>query len=132
MPHSRNNGCYHFVWSTWDQEPLLTEAREPCTHELIRRQCVRLRTNVLALNGIADHVHPLTTLPTTLCIADFMEAVKGASARGLNDAYASPTFSFKWQGGYNYDTVSASHVSRVTHYIEGQKQHHAEGTLWPS
>lgn len=132
MPHSRNNGYYHFVWSTWDREPLLTEDKEPHAHELIRRQCARMKADVLALNGIADHVHLLVTLPTTLCIADFMEAVKGTSARSMNDAYASPIFSFKWQGGYNHDTVSASHVPRILHYIEGQKQHHTDGTLWPS
>lgn len=101
-------------------------------HDLIRRQCTQMKVQILALNGMPDHIHLLVTMPTTLCIADFMEAVKGKSARMLNDAYASPAFAFKWQGGYNHDTVSVSHVQRVQHYIERQKQHHADGTIWPS
>jgi putative transposase len=132
MPHSRNNGYYHFVWSTWDRTPLLTPDKEAHTHGLIRQQCRMLKADVLALNGMPDHVHLLVTLPTTVSIAEVMKAVKGASARALNDAYGTQTFAFKWQGGYNYDTICSTHMAAIVRYIERQKQHHAEGRLWPA
>ncbi len=132
MPHSRNNGYYHFVWSTWDRVPLLMPDKEPHAHDLIRQQCRILKADILALNGMPDHVHLLVTLPTTVSIAELMKAVKGASARALNDAYGTRTFAFKWQGGYNYDTVCSTRVPTLVRYIEHQKQHHADNKLWPA
>lgn len=132
MSQTYSKGFYHFVWATWDREPLLTDDKEQHAYALIRQQCQRLKVEIIALGGICDHVHLLVTLPTTVCIADFMESVKGISANALNKAYGSPTFSFKWQGGYGYHTVSASHVQVICRYIENQKQHHVAGTLWPN
>jgi putative transposase len=93
MPHSRNNGFYHFVWATWNREPLLTADKKPHMHDLIRRQCRDANAAILALNGMPDHIHLFVTLPTTLCIADFVKDVKGIPARLFNDAYGSAAFS---------------------------------------
>ena len=123
---------YHFVWCTWDREPLLVESIERETYALIHTLCDQMNVTVFALNGIADHVHLLVTLPRTLCIADFMQAIKGGSSKALNDHHGSATWSFKWQGGYSVHTVSASHVKLVHHCIENQKEHHTAGNLWPS
>ncbi len=111
---------------------MLTEQIERHAYALIRQQCQIMKAELHALGGIADHVHLLVTLPLTLCSADFMETVKGASARILNTSHGSPAWAFKWQGGYSYFTVCASHVSTVVNYIENQKRHHAEGKLWPA
>ncbi len=132
MPQSDNKGYHHFVWATWDREPLLTGDVERHVYALIRQQCFLLKAELHALGGIEDHVHLFVTLPMTITLADFMKEVKGASARAVNNAYGSPKWSFKWQGGYGYFTVCSSHASTVTRYIENQKQHHADGTLWPS
>ena len=61
-----------------------------------------------------------------------MEAVKGVSSRALNEAFERPAWSFKWQGSYSDHSVSASHMTRVRLYIENQKQHHADISLWPA
>ena len=132
MSHVHCRLFYHIVWSTWDREPLLVDNREQEAYVLIHHACKQCRAEVHALGGIADHVHLLVTVPRTVLIPDFMELMKGMSSRALNDIHGSPTWSFKWQGGYGIDTVSHSHVDRVRAYIHNQKQHHREGTLWPS
>ena len=132
MKHNHERVFYHFVWSTWNREPLLVGDIEKHTYALLQQQCAEKDCDLLALGGIADHVHLLVTLPGTLCRADFVKAVKGVSAHRLNQAHGSPTWSFKWQGRYGVHSVSLSHVTRVRCYIENQKQHHADGTLWPS
>ena len=132
MSHTHNKGFHHFVWSTWNREPLLTEEKKQHAYAIIQQQCKRMKVEILAVGGISDHVHVLVTLPTTLCVADFMEAVKGISANAVNKAYESLSFSFKWQGGYGFNTVSASHVRMIRSYIEKQTLHHAEGSLWPN
>ena len=101
-------------------------------YALIQSACKQKRAEVHALGGIADHVHLLVTVPRTILIPDLMELVKGMSSKALNDTHGTPSWSFKWQGGYGIDTVSHAHVPRVCAYIHNQKRHHAEGTFWTS
>jgi putative transposase len=130
--HTHSRVLYHFVWATWNREPLLVGEIEEAAYGLIRQQCIVSRCGLAALGGIENHVHLLVTLPSTLCRADFVKSVKGVSAHKLNDFYGAATWAFKWQGRYGVHTVSPSHLSRVRLYIENQKLHHAEGTIWPS
>src|SRR5947207_2582480 len=132
MPNAYARLFYHFVWSTWDRVALLDGAIERHAYALMRAECGNLGCLVHALDGTRDHVHLVATLPRTLCVADFTEAVKGCSSRALNEAHASDAWVFKWQGGYGVLTVSPGHLPRVIRYVENQKHHHAEGTVWKS
>ncbi len=132
MAHGYHRNFTHFVWTTWDREPLLDARIEAEAYALILSQCSQMKVTVYALGGVADHVHLLVSLPSTLAVADFAEAVKGVSSRALNDTHGSPRWAFKWQGGYSDHSVSASHMTRVRLYIENQKRHHANGSLWPN
>ena len=91
MAHIYHRSFTHFVWSTWDRMPLLEGEIEREAYALIRAQCTRMKVTLYALGGVADHVHLLVSLPRTLCLADFMEAVKGVSSKALNDTHGSPT-----------------------------------------
>jgi len=132
VPNAHARLFYHFVWSTWDRVALLDGPVERHAYALIREQCGRLGCRLHALGGVADHVHLAATLPRTLAVADFMESVKGCSSRALNEAHATDVWTFKWQGGYGVVTVSPSHLPRVIRYVENQKRHHADGSLWTS
>ncbi len=77
------------------------------------------------INGVADHIHILSTIPRTVTIARYVQFIKKDSSswikkRGVN--YQS----FAWQNGYATFSVSASNVSAVSRYIEMQEEHHAE------
>ncbi len=132
MAHVYHRNFTHFVWSTWDRAPLLNGDIERDVYALIQSQCSRMKVTLYALGGVADHVHLLVSLPRTLCLSDFMEAAKGVSSKALNDTHGSPTWAFRWQGSYSDHSVSASHMTRIRLYIENQKQHHADNTLWLS
>ena len=131
MAHSYHRSFTHLVWTTWDREPLLIGNIQQDAYALILSQCKHLKVTVHVLGGVADHVHLLVSLPRTLCLSDFMEAVKGVSSRALNDTHGSPTWAFKWQGGYSDHSVSPSQMDLIMHYIAHQKEHHAKGDLWP-
>src|SRR5579883_2427280 len=74
----------------------------------------------------------LVSVPSTISVADFMHDVKGVSSNALNERFGTLKWAFKWQIGYGLNTVCSTHVSIVGKYIENQKQHHADGTLWPN
>jgi putative transposase len=129
MPRSYARLFYHVVWATWEREPLIQGAVERHAYALIRSQCDHLRATVHAMGGVEDHVHLLVTIPRTLAVADFMEAVKGVSSRALNETRPGGD-PFRWQGGYGVLTVSTRDVKRVARYVDNQREHHASGRLW--
>jgi REP element-mobilizing transposase RayT len=78
-----------------------------------------------------DHVHLLIRLPATVSLAQVANQVKGVSSALLNDLRESGSEVFRWQSGYACFTLSRSHLSRVTAYIDNQKRHHANNKTWP-
>jgi REP element-mobilizing transposase RayT len=120
----------HCVWGTWDRLPLITEANERFIYASIQSKCRELNCYVLALGGISDHVHLFVRFPTTISVAQLIKEVKGSSSHLVTHQVAVGEF-FKWQGAYGAFTVCKNRVSEVKHYIENQKQHHAEDSLWP-
>lgn len=117
----------HPVWATWNREPWIDEAWESRLHACLRQASTDLGCPVLAVGGVADHVHLLVRLPTTVTIADLVKQAKGTSSHWVNHEAAGP--SFRWQGRYAAISVSPSSIDRVRAYIERQREHHASGDV---
>jgi putative transposase len=128
MSDSFLEAFYHFVWATKKREPLITAELEPGLHGYIHQKCAALNVTVHALNGMADHVHLACTLPTTLAIADFMEAIKGGSSHYANHLPGQPHCLY-WQRGYGGLTFAEHDLKRIVTYIDNQKTRHREGRL---
>ncbi|MEZ4680539.1 MAG: IS200/IS605 family transposase [Caldilineaceae bacterium] len=128
----RNKLCLyiHCVWGTWDRQPLITPAVERRIHRSIAAEAIGLGCQVLALNGVADHVHLLVTLPSTVTIAELLKQTKGVSSNFANDQLF-PNRRFKWEGGYGAFSVSRWDVEKIMGYVRKQKSHHAQNELWP-
>jgi REP element-mobilizing transposase RayT len=120
----------HFVWATWDRFPWITEEIERDLYRYISCVCEDDGCEVLAVGGMPDHVHLLVSLPNTLTLANFMQHVKGGSSRFITQKLTMGQ-TFQWQGSYGAFSVSPGVKEKVIRYIRNQKQHHADGTLWP-
>ena len=119
----------HVVWATWDRLPLITPAIEPRLYAAIAEKCRELKCIPLAIGGIADHVHLLVQLHTTVSVARLAKEVKGSTSHLVTHEIAPGQF-FKWQGTYGAFTLRKSEVPVVQAYIERQKEHHAVDDLW--
>jgi len=119
----------HMVWATWDRLPLITEAIKPRLYAAIAAKCRELKCVPLAIGGIADHVHVLVRLHTTVAIATLVKEIKGASSHLVTHEIAIGEF-FTWQGSYGAFTLRKSEVPNVVAYIERQAEHHAAMDLW--
>jgi len=128
--HNKLRVFVHFVWATWDRQELITEEVERPLHRCIEAICEKCGCPVLAINGMCDHVHVLVKLTNTITMADLMEKVKGGSSRFVTDDL-KPNSGFKWRGSYGAFSVSPHEKQKVVSYIENQKRHHKEGTVWP-
>jgi putative transposase len=121
----------HFVWATWDRQPLITEDIERELWRYIGAVCADDKCEILAIGGMPDHVHLLVLLSNTVTMADLMKCVKGGSSAFVSDKLR-PGEWFKWQGSYGAFSVSRPQIDKVAEYIANQKQHHVDGgTLCP-
>ncbi len=118
----------HIVWSTWDNLPLITESMEPRLFEIIGNKIHDTKCQLLAVNGVADHVHALVLLDASASVGDVAQQLKDSSARRINREIG-PVGSFRWHGSFSAFSVSPDGVPAVAEYIRDQKQHHAAGTL---
>jgi len=120
----------HFVWATWDRLPWITPDIERELYRYIERVCQDDDCDVLAIGGMPDYIHLLVSFSNMLTLAELMQHVKGGSSR-LVTQVLKPGGEFRWQGSYGAFSVSPRDKEKIVRYIQNQKRHHAEGTLWP-
>jgi len=118
----------HLVWATWDRAPWLVPEARPAVYRCISEQARRLEAEVIAVGGVADHVHVLARFPARIAVSDLVKNLKGASSRHANaDLHLARPF--RWQGAYGAFSVSRRSLGPVEAYIANQERHHADGTL---
>lgn len=121
----------HCVWATWDRLPLITPEIHSQIYGVIIHECEELGCTVIAIGGIADHVHLLVNIPPTLNATTLLKRIKGSSSHAVTHQIQPNSF-FKWQGGYGAFTVSYCELDRVANYIRNQAQHHHKSSIVPS
>jgi len=130
MTHTKQKLLYHFVWTTWNRTPLLDGGVEDRAHSAIKRRCGEMNVTVTAIGGTSDHVHLLASLPASMCVEEFLQAIKDAASTAVYRTFGSSITAFRWQAGYGVYTVSPCHRSIVRDYVNAQKERHAAGDLW--
>ncbi|MBI2302853.1 MAG: IS200/IS605 family transposase [Armatimonadetes bacterium] len=128
MRHRHNEAFLHLIWGTWDREPLLGAGLREQVYACIRAECDELRVEVLAINGMQDHVHLLVRMYPDCTISHLVNQAKGVSSHLANHA-GGMGGKFKWQGGYAVISVGPAELERVRSYIRRQAEHHAGGGL---
>ena len=125
MPYYRL--FYHFVWSTHQRLPLITDNNRDHLHRLMHAKAEALRGVVQALNSMPDHVHLVVAVPPAIALSTFVGQIKGsASHLASRLPNAEP---FKWQNEYGVLSISERHVPIDVQYVIEQQKHHAANTI---
>ncbi len=82
----------------------------------------------LLINGVADHVHILLSLPATAAPSEFIGKLKANSSKWVHESFPEHR-DFAWQLGYSAFSVSFSQKQGVPDYIAGQEEHHAKNSF---
>ena len=123
MPSSYTNLLYHFVFSTKNREPLITDDKQPSLYDYMGG-ILRSHGGIsLEINGMPDHVHLLAKLRPDKAVSNLLRDLK-ANASGWMHKVFPELNGFRWQDGYGAFTVSQSQVEQVSQYIRRQQQHH--------
>jgi REP element-mobilizing transposase RayT len=114
---------YHIVFATKNRERVLDK---PPREDLFRYVWGIVKNHdchLFRINGIEDHVHILTSLHPSVCLADFVKAVKTGSSKWIKENGAFPQFDH-WQDGYGAFTHSVREKETLIEYIKNQETHH--------
>ena len=126
--HAHHRIYHHLVWSTKNREPMITPIVELILHSFLMDKASDLGAEILAVNGMEDHIHLLVRLAPKQSPAKFVKDLKGSSSHLLNHAIdghqINSVAAFQWQPGYSAFSVSEKDLPTVRAYIRNQKRHH--------
>jgi putative transposase len=128
VPQSLSKVILHVVFSTKNREPWIDAAVRSRVHAYLATICRDLGGEALSVNGVADHVHVITTLPRTLSQAQLIERLKKSSSKWMK-TLATRYRRFSWQRGYGAFSVSPSQLGGVLEYVDRQEEHHRTRTF---
>ena len=77
----------------------------------------------IMVGGEPDHIHILSSIPSTITVADYVMNIKKSSSKwikNIGDRYRL----FAWQDGYGAFSVSHSVIPKTIAYIASQEEHH--------
>ena len=78
---------------------------------------------LIAINGMADHVHILLGLKPDMALSDLVRDIKSNSTHFINERGFAPG-KFGWQEGYGAFSYGRSQLGSIIHYIQNQEKHH--------
>ena len=111
------------VFSTRDRAPVLSPELAARLFPYMGGIVKEIKAAALIVNGPADHVHLLLSIPATASVAEVLRVLKTNSSRWVHEQFPARK-RFAWQAGYGAFTVSASRQEDVKAYIASQQEHH--------
>ena len=118
----------HFTWRTAGREPSIEADMRDDLYSYIGGIMKNKNAKLISAGGTSDHIHLYASMPSTISIADFVNAVKSNSSRWIHES-SSRLRGFAWQDGYGAFSVSKSEEGRVVRYISNQEEHHRKRTF---
>jgi putative transposase len=113
----------HFVWSTKNREPALTENIRSKVFDHIRENAREQGIFVDFIGGYVDHVHCLVSLGVGQEIEKIVQLIKGESSHWINKNKLVRG-KFSWQDDYFGVSVSPDVLDKVRKYIANQEERH--------
>ncbi|HXP22867.1 MAG TPA: IS200/IS605 family transposase [Candidatus Sulfotelmatobacter sp.] len=120
MSHTYTANIVHCVFSTKQRAPMIPADRQEHLWAYFLGIARNLKIKILAIGGVADHLHLLIALLPTMNLAKVICDLKANSSRWLNETGGH----FAWQDGYAAFSVSPSRIGDVQRYIRNQAEHH--------
>lgn len=118
----------HYVWSTKNRIPYLTDNIRNDIFKHIRENAKSKNIYIDFINGYTDHVHCLVSLNDDLSIGKIAQLIKGESSFWINQNKLTSQ-KFAWQDEYFVIGVGEDKITVVRNYIANQEEHHKKTTF---
>jgi putative transposase len=114
---------YHIVFCTKDRKWCLPVDHHEDLYKFISGVIKNHNCILYRINGIENHLHILSDLHPSICLADFIKEIKTASNIWMKSAADFPDFQ-SWSAGYAALTYGFRDKEMIINYIRKQKEHH--------
>jgi REP-associated tyrosine transposase len=128
MAHTFSNLLVHIIFSTKDRIASIHAEWRPDLGAYLGGIAREMGGKAVMINGTADHVHLLVSIPANIAVAEMVRVLKANSSRWVNRTHPMKPM-FVWQTGYAAYSVSQSNAAAVAKYIHGQEEHHRRVTF---
>ena len=113
----------HVIFSVKDREPLLRDYFRSEVFGYIGDILKGRGNSLIAVNGLADHVHLFIGMKPKYTLSEIIRDVKSNSSRYINRRGWLKK-KFEWQSGFGAFSYSHSQKEIVSAYIINQECHH--------
>ena len=113
----------HIIWSTKWRKRLIEPQWRDRLHAYMGAIGHSKNARLIEANSQPDHIHLYASIPSTISIADLVNALKANSTRWIRQTFPNRRW-FSWQEGYAAFSVSRSAQDYVIGYIRNQDEHH--------
>ena len=115
---------YHVVWCPKYRRKVLTGNIEERLKEIIIKKARELKSEIIELEIMPDHVHLLIEVDPQFGIHKLVKNIKGYTSKILRQEFKElrtkiPTL---WTNSYFVSTVGGAPLSIIKQYIENQKR----------
>jgi len=118
----------HFVFAVQNRASLVQPEWKDELYKYITGIVQKNGHKLIAINGMANHLHIFIGYKPHQLIPDLMQDVKGSSSKWINEKkFVKGKFS--WQEGYGAFSYSHSQIDEVVRYINNQEKHHKNQTF---
>ena len=119
---------FHCVFSIKERRPFITPELQKRLWPFLGGMARQNKMTALEIGGVADDVHILLSLPTTISISKAMQLIKGGSSKWVHETFSDQRL-FSWQEEYGAFSVSVWQLDKTIAYIRGQPEHHHKMTF---
>ena len=115
---------YHIVWCPKYRRKVLIGDIEKRLKEIIFEKCKQLKSEIIEIEIMPDHVHLLVEVDPQFGVHKFVKHIKGYTSKILRQEFKElktklPTL---WTNSYFVSTVGGAPLSIIKQYIENQKR----------
>jgi putative transposase len=119
---------FHCVFSTKERRQYITPALRDRLWPFLGGIARQNQMKAIEIGGVADRVHMLLSLPSTMALSKALQLMKGGSSKWIHETFPEHRL-FAWQEEYGAFSVSVSQLDKTIAYIQGQEAHHHKMTF---
>lgn len=128
MPNTYTQLYIQFVFAVRARESLIAKEWKNELYKYITGIVQNNKCKMLAINGVADHIHIFIGYKPTIAIPDLVKDIKLASGSWINDKRLTKC-RFNWQEGYGAFSYRLRDINEICRYIQNQEEHHQKRTF---
>ena len=114
---------YHVVWCPKYRRRVITNQVEVRLKEIIQDCCIELKTELIEMEVMPDHIHLLLQVDPQLGIHRLIKRLKGRSSRLLREEFRElkSRLPILWTRSYFVSSVGGAPLDIIKQYVRNQK-----------